>query len=176
MKRKNTRRGFTLIELLVVVLIIGILTAVAVPQYKKAVYKSRYNALKPLVKALADAEEVYYLANNNYAAIIEELDIDFPETPTKVEIDANNDYVYSFPWGYCFFQINLDIKRISCKNTESNLLYGKVLQNLKKYTTYAGMQKCNNGTGIGKQICQQESGLTQSNHPVAGNELNSYYW
>lgn len=70
-------KGFTLIELLVVVLIIGILSAVAVPQYQKAVWKSRAVQLFTLARSLGTAQDAFYMANGSYPTQFSELDLDF---------------------------------------------------------------------------------------------------
>ena len=113
----RNRLGFTLIELLVVVLIIGILAAVAVPQYQKAVDKSRYSNLMAITNALAQANEVYYLANGQYATDFDELSVDIP----AMSISGRTAI---FDWGICKLGFQ---QEVGCWNTTH-------LQNL--YTVY----------------------------------------
>ncbi|WP_428074546.1 type IV pilin protein [Candidatus Avelusimicrobium luingense] len=93
-------KAFTLIELLVVVLIIGILASVALPQYQKAVEKSRAAAVWPLLRAIGEAQENYYLANGVYANSFDDLAVEIPFTGTTkwstasylTDTRSNNDW------------------------------------------------------------------------------------
>ena len=75
-RMRGNLAAFTLIELLVVVLIIGILAAVAVPQYQFAVDKSRVARYLTKIKDLVKAQQVYFLANGAYVCDMRKLDID----------------------------------------------------------------------------------------------------
>ena len=75
--------GFSLVELLVVVLIIGILSAIALPQYEKIIEKSRATQALIFLRNIADAQKVYFMENGTYARKFSDLGIDIPWTGTE---------------------------------------------------------------------------------------------
>ena len=85
----KNNKAFTLIELLVVVLTIGILAAVALPQYQLAVNKARFANLRTVAKTYIDAAQTYHLANGQFPKTFDELSVD---APAGMEIIGQGEY------------------------------------------------------------------------------------
>ena len=146
LKRHGWRGGFTLIELLVVVLIIGILSAIALPQYTKIVEKSRAAEAVTLVRSIAEAEQRYYLANGEYAGDISLLDISFPGE--SVSYPSNN-----IP--------GFQTKNFICRPTGGAWTDALAVCNRRPYGTFFAIAKLKDGkmvcrfyTAKGEDVCK----------------------
>lgn len=173
--KQKVRSGFTLIELLVVVLIIGILAAVAVPQYQFAVLKSRFVQAKIMVSALARAQEVYYLANGEYAPHISQLDIDIPASEQEEHLNDTINTRY-FSWGSCWVGAGDEHgERVACGLNEGVTLY-KYLEHanfsLKGKFQCRGLNADLNS--LQNKLCKQESGLSAPSY--SSSEENRTDW
>ena len=142
--------GFTLIELLVVVLIIGILASVAMPQYNKAVEKSRATQALAILKSLYAAQETYYMANGSYATSFDELDISVPWTgATKwLNSSASTDTRSNDKWSLQIY-----------KSGEYTAIYlGRISGEYKGAGFTIGLSG-NNGQDNGVLFCGERKGI-----------------
>ena len=172
MRRFNSL-GFTLIELLVVVLIIGILAAIALPQYQKAVMKSKLAMMKAIVESVYKAVDHYHLTNGEYPHTFDELAVTVP-TPLQTEqVDANH-FRATYPWGYCVL-----------KNAKEQVEYflvcyhGKIayIRYFPGTTTMPVGPACRaqDGDKISLAICKQETGQTTPFYSVTGGTQLFHY-
>ena len=67
MSRKNGEKGFTLIELLVVIIIIGILSAIALPAFLNQANKAKQSEARTNVGSMNRAQQAYYMEKGKFA-------------------------------------------------------------------------------------------------------------
>ena len=147
-------RAFTLIELLVVVLIIGILSAIALPQYQKAIVKSRLATIQPLLAAIKTAEEEYYMVNGTYTSDLSNLSIG---TSCEVVIDD----VFRCDNYFAMDPLNgndPNIRALYCpahitnwSNCEANRDFTYTVW--FDHSDYLGQTTCSGNTSLGTKIC-----------------------
>jgi type IV pilus assembly protein PilA len=76
--KKNRNEGFTLIELLVVVIIIGILSAIALPNFLNQSAKAKQSEAKTTIGSVNSAQTAYRQENAEFAGTMPELALGLP--------------------------------------------------------------------------------------------------
>ena len=152
------QKGFTLIELLVVVLFVGILSAVALPQYSIAVEKARSAEALSLMNAIAGAAERYCFQKdnwpNNSPAGFTQLDIEVPASSSS--------------YGGKNFTLSISGGGVSCTSASNSLTIKATRRDLtgdKAYSlrtvltldadteTINAKRYCDNSGGKGETYC-----------------------
>ena len=150
--------GFTLIELLVVVLIIGILAAVAVPQYQKAVARSRIAAFLPIVKDLYEQKQMFYMSNGRYPANIDEME----SIPPGFRADKNGS-PFLYGTGKLYQSIWIPFN--------SSTVIG-LLENGTIGISFDGLCMARPSSDFANQVCMSYSGASA---PSSTNSTWNYY-
>lgn len=92
-----SRRGFTLVELLIVVAIIGVLSTIAVPTFRRMVQKAKKSEAKVGLGALYTAESAFFAEYNTFGNNLPQLGFELDGGNSS----ANRIYSVGFPDAGC---------------------------------------------------------------------------
>ena len=172
----NNKQAFTLIELLVVVLIIGILAAVAVPQYQIAVDKAKFTHLITATHALSNGEARLKLAGNT-APKFDEFDLDFPNC--TVSTDGKKLSCANNTWGCSMRATSPNYPRCSDIKLKATYYLGADPSNNLRRICYA---HTTDTTDRPNRLCQavtkrKTPNVTESISIFSGDiQMNGYYF
>ena len=139
------KKGFTLIELLVVVLIIGILSAVALPQYTKAVEKARLSEALINAKAIEDTYKLYLLEQAGYPSSLVYLKDIGGATELSGGQWSDNSYITK----------NFEYHDMACSSTNCTAQIDRRPYQYSLEVNIAGKNACyTQNTDLGKYICK----------------------
>lgn len=168
MKKNNF--GFTLLELLVVVLMIGILTGVALPQYRRSV--QRAEAIEALVnlRTIFDAAKRYRSANSEAPTTLKGLDVQFFDADEDVATPIIGNYKYTLASTYVA-ACRVDGNGNATFSTTYCLLmhYNKEING----THYRDLLECNSRSDKWKYVCETLA-QTCSNGDTAKSDYTYY--
>ncbi len=158
---KHNRRGFTLIELLVVVLIIGILSAIALPQYEKTVERSRATEALLNLNTLKKAIDLYLLSigtptdETYFTGTKKNIDLDIDLSCLGLQgITDDQGYCFSKNFGYMVWCTNSTCEATAFRYYSAKKQFGSYyFSSIRNNSDSSWTDKCLYENDAAKKVC-----------------------